>query len=440
VLRAGERARPIAGLVLAIGFFISGVGCGSGGGAAGDGGVPDAPADRASRDGADSRADTEPSPDAPPPVPCDDGRACPPDQFCAASGVCLSAVKQVAAGAHHSCALHRDGRVSCWGMAESINAGGGALVPPSFVPGLHGVRAISAGTHQTCAITGDRGVRCWGNQAFPVLREGGSPLAEVSALAVGVGVACAGNPQGTFCWGKNDQGQLARPPEVTSSAPALLADPSTAPAFLGAGFAIIGHDGNDRICLWGHNGTHLVTASDDVNIYRSPVCGRLPDVMELVVGADHACVRHAAGSFSCWGERYYGQLGLGAGPDQTVDVPPFGRVTSVASAVVGMAAGASHTCLRLQDGQVGCFGLNSRGQVGPSPQSPGEEVRSFSPVGPFPAPVVEVAAGASAQHTCALLADGTVSCWGNNHAGQLGDRPTTLDQTRFSARPVAVRW
>jgi alpha-tubulin suppressor-like RCC1 family protein len=404
VPRGGKRARPIAGLVLAVGFFVWGSACGGGGaGVAVDGGgAPDRP-------GADS------------------------------PGSSLSAVKQVVAGAHHSCALHRDGRVSCWGMAESINAGGGSLVPPSFVPGLEGIRAIAAGTHQTCAITSERRVRCWGNQAFAVVREDGSPLTDVTALAVGVGVACAASPRGTFCWGKNDKGQLAHPAELESSGAALLAD-AGAPAFLGAGLAVIGHDGQGRLCAWGHNGTHLVTASDDINIYRTPVCSPLPDVTQLEVGADHACVRQGAGTFACWGERYYGQLGLGGGPTDTEDVPPFGQRTAFAAAVVDLAAGASHTCVLLADGQVGCFGLNSRGQVGPDPRTTEEEVRALAFLGAFPAPVVDLASSASAQHTCALLADGSVSCWGNNHAGQLGDRPTTLDPTRASAQPVAVRW
>jgi alpha-tubulin suppressor-like RCC1 family protein len=258
---------------------------------------------------------------------------------------------------------------------------------------------------------------------------------------VGMGIGCAANPLGTFCWGKNDQGQLARPAEVGSSTAAVLADPSTTPVFLGAGFAVIGHDGTDRICAWGHNGTHLVTESDVTNIYRMPVCNLLGDVVQLVVGADHACVRHAAGTFACWGERYYGQLGLGPGPDQTVDVPPFGRSTALSEPVLDLAAGASHTCLMVEsDDRVGCFGLNSLGQVGPARGQPGDEVRELSTVGAFPARVVDLASSASAQHTCALLADGSVSCWGRNHAGQLGDRPAALDDARFSAQPVTVRW
>ncbi len=54
---------------------------------------------------------------------------CPADHFCGASQSCVSAVVQVAAGSYHTCALHKDGTVSCWGLAESITAGGRAVQP-----------------------------------------------------------------------------------------------------------------------------------------------------------------------------------------------------------------------------------------------------------------------------------------------------------------------
>jgi alpha-tubulin suppressor-like RCC1 family protein len=58
----------------------------------------------------------------------------------------------------------------------------------------------------------------------------------------------------------------------------------------------------------------------------------------------------------------------------------------------------------------------------------------------FSGRVVALASGASAQHTCAILESGSVACWGHDHAGQLGDRPTSVDRGRFSPVPVAVRW
>jgi alpha-tubulin suppressor-like RCC1 family protein len=121
-------------------------------------------------------------------------------------------------------------------------------------------------------------------------------------------------------------------------------------------------------------------------------------------------------------------------------VPPFGRETSLGEAAVDLAAGVSHTCALLASGAVRCFGLNNLGQVGPSPGTPDEEVRAPAPVSGFSGRVVALGAGSSAQHTCAILADGSVACWGHNHAGQLGDAPAALERGRFSATPVTVRW
>ena len=146
------------------------------------------------------------------------------------------------------------------------------------------------------------------------------------------------------------------------------------------------------------------------------------------------------GSFACWGERYYGQLGSGGTIDDTADVPPYGAETSLSAPVVELAAGASHTCALLADGAVTCFGLNSKGQVGPGATTTAQEVRQPAPVTGFAGRVVALGAGPTAQHTCAILADGSVQCWGSDSDGQLGDGVVTRDDTRVSPGPVAVRF
>ena len=347
-------------------------------------------------------------------------------------------VVQVVGGRAHSCALFRDGTVSCWGLAASINGGAGVL-PPTKVAGLAGARAIAAGAEGTCAITGDHLVRCWGKESFLVMEPGGSPLGGVERLALGLTFGCATNAVATACWGKNDLGQLAQPLSVTDSAQAVTALPGKQ-RFLGAGQAVLAHDGADRLCAWGHNGTHEISSDDVTLVYTSPQCGTVADVAQLSVGADHACVRHPGGSIACWGERYYGALGLGGTADDTLDVPPYGKETRLAAPVRDLVAGASHTCALLDGGAVVCFGLNSKGQVGPGATTTAEEVRDPAPIAGLSGTVTALGAGPTAQHTCAITGPASVQCWGSNSDGQLGDGVSASDPNRFSKGPVTVRW
>jgi hypothetical protein len=217
----------------------------------------------------------------------------------------------------------------------------------------------------------------------------------------------------------------------------VLAQPGQA-RFLGAGEAVVSHDGAQKICGWGDNRSKVVTAADATAVYASPQCGAVGEVVDLIVGSEHACVRHPSGSFACWGERYYGQLGIG-GTD-TADVPPYGAETILPAAVTDLVAGASHTCALLANGSVTCFGLNSKGQVGPGANTTAEEVRDPAPVSGFAGRVMALGAGSSAQHTCAIIEDGSAQCWGSDQAGELGDGVSTVDENRFSEGPVTLRW
>jgi alpha-tubulin suppressor-like RCC1 family protein len=81
-----------------------------------------------------------------------------------------------------------------------------------------------------------------------------------------------------------------------------------------------------------------------------------------------------------------------------------------------VAAGAGHTCALLANGTVKCWGVdNSSGQLGDNTQM----------AHAVPAAVTGLtnvaALDAGRDTTCAILGDGTVKCWGANGDGQIGD-------------------
>src|SRR5437867_1902383 len=111
------------------------------------------------------------------------------------------------------------------------------------------------------------------------------------------------------------------------------------------------------------------------------------------------------------------------------------------SAATAIEAGSFHTCARLGDGRVRCWGLNDYGQLGngtgdPVPDNP----TTFNPTPVTVSGITTaVAISAGGWHTCALLRDGTVQCWGQNTYGQLGDGSTTAPPAPArSLTPVTV--
>src|SRR6266576_2606528 len=89
---------------------------------------------------------------------------------------------------------------------------------------------------------------------------------------------------------------------------------------------------------------------------------------------------------------------------------------------------AYHTCALLANGTLRCWGRNGQGQIGD-----GTFVSSTTPV-PVDGVTGAGAVSGGGGHTCAVLSGGTVQCWGENTFGQLGDGTTTSSST-----PVRVR-
>ena len=101
-------------------------------------------------------------------------------------------------------------------------------------------------------------------------------------------------------------------------------------------------------------------------------------------------------------------------------------------AVTSVTAGIYHTCAILADKRVRCWGLNLFGELGSGKISPAQSLQPVVVVGV--SDVTTVSGGA--YHTCASTLGG-VFCWGGNSAGQLGDGQTGATSGVATPQPVA---
>lgn len=271
----------------------------------------------------------------------------------------------------------------------------------------------------------------------------------VADLSLGAGFGCAMlGDQTVWCWGRNDVGQLGY--GTTDVCPELLmGGMSRSIACHSSPFQLAGVSdarvltlSNNHGCVlrsdgtlgcWGGNevgqlGTGTQFSSMDIARAQLP-SGRAANVVAL--GTHHACAMAVDGLY-CWGSNQFGQLGAAASDRCMLDGTSIECARTpikvmAPTLIVGLAAGEGHTCALLENGQVFCWGSNQYGQLGKgvatemSIHEP-TQVRMGSGVLDD---VMAITAGR--QHTCALRRDGGVLCWGRNDRGQLGSAPMMVE-------------
>ncbi|CAM9638571.1 unnamed protein product, partial [Hapterophycus canaliculatus] len=195
---------------------------------------------------------------------------------------------------------------------------------------------------------------------------------------------------------------------------------------------------------WGDNSGGQLGLGDSLN--RGDEAGEMGDqlpfvdlgtgvtVSSLAVGSRHACAVIENGFVKCWGNNNGGQLGY---EDQTPrgagivsdgvgamgdSLPVVDLGTDQRAIAVG--AGFFHSCALLYSGDVKCWGFGESGQLG---QGSNESIgHAPDTMGDNLAPVdlgtgrTAVAVALGGAHTCAVLDDESIKCWGLNTLGVLG--------------------
>jgi len=342
--------------------------------------------------------------------------------------------RAIATGDFHTCAILDDGSVRCWGFggqgrlgyANTSDVADPGSVGPVDLGAGHTAKAITAGAGHTCAIRDDGSVVCWGFGGSGRLgyanqdnvgdhqtpgSVGAVDLGGRAAVAISAGHdhTCAIlDDHSLRCWGRGVEGALGY--GNTTSIGSYQTPGSVPPVSLGPG--------------------------------RSAVA--------ISAGGRHTCVVLDDATVRCWGDGNRGELGAGTNtnnagdtlattPDKLAPVDLGAGRTAVA-----ISAGDFDSCAVLDNGGVRCWGFGGSGRLGyGNTDSVGDDETPGS-VGP-----VDLGPGRSAtaisagqDHTCARLDDQTVRCWGSGANGRLGycNESNVGDvQTPGSVGPVSLQ-
>ena len=319
--------------------------------------------------------------------------------------------EKVVAGSWHTCRLS-SGNVYCWGSvnmdAGYFESGPDSVVlprPKMMLPMGQAAKDIATGGIHACAILLDNTVACWGNSEYGQLGRNTVSKANlpglvigiegVEALALGEAHTCALKAGAVYCWGRNDEGQLG-----------------------------LGHTKEvGNVAMANENSLPMPPPPADLG-------GK---AVQLSAGLRFTCAILESGQVVCWGHNGSGQLGngkqgnVGDGPDEmgAALIP-----VDLGEQAEQVAAGPHHACALLSTGTVKCWGRASAGALGYGNTENIDQPVELAAMKPVDLGIDAVLIRSNAAYlltgyahdgsTCALLADGTMRCWGVNTYGQLG--------------------
>lgn len=347
----------------------------------------------------------------------------------------------VSSRADNTVAVTKDGRVWSWGANSDGILGDGTTVAkssPVLLPKVMGMKRIikvETGENFTLALDESGCLWGWGSNNYNVLSSTATtrflaPIklgfkTPISDFSCGSTHVIATDREGKiWVWGSNNYGQLGLGHANTVLAPTELSRPSGMSeviALEASIYSCYAVDATGKVWSWGYNSNGRL-GDGTITSRSTPVAVSLttgmPTIRSISSTDGHVLALGADGTLWAWGYNGFGQLGNGNSSSSYV--PVF--VSSGFSLGTKIAAGAYHSMLISQTGQVWTWGRNGNGQLGN-----GTITNSYTPV--LCSAVTDwnslIFISAGKNHSLALKSDGSLWSWGYNTYGQLGHGNTS---------------
>jgi hypothetical protein len=239
------------------------------------------------------------------------------------------------------------------------------------------------------------------------------------------------------CWGRGLAGRLGYGSEANivsaGAAPPVNLGGRAARAIAAGDFHTCAILDDRSVKCWGFGANGRLGYGNTANVSLPSAMpaidiGAGRGAVAITAGASHTCVILDTGDVRCWGNGSQGRLGYGNTLSVGDDEAPgaVGPVNLGGRAARAIAAGDFHTCAILDDGSMRCWGFGTSGQLGNGGTgNVGDNEPAGAGVVALPAGRAARAVAGGAGHTCAILDTGSVSCWGFGANGRLGYGNTT---------------
>ena len=328
---------------------------------------------------------------------------------------------------NHACALTKEGEVLCWGANFNGQLGDGTTerrTKPVAVKDLGGKAIdVAAGFRRSCAVLEGGRVKCWGLWPLGNGTTGSSllpttvNLGPVGVVSVHAGLfhACVmTKDNAVYCWGHNYRGQVGLYDNQWASSPVQVeVFPGALKLDVAGQRSCVTRD-NGRLECWGENAYHF--GGRHYNDYSPNEYDMGGLIAEVSLSQNHACAILRSGEVKCSGFNSAGQVG--ALPVEEVltvrQVEALGQKSEVIS------SGFEHSCAVIDQGTVHCWGGNAFQLLSDRVDLPHDHIPHR--VSGFPSSPRALFSGG--HTTCALLSGGQTMCWGSGQWGLLGDRFT----------------